>query len=118
MKKILPFLFAFILLAGGVFHIITPDFYEAITPDFVPLSFANIISAIVEIAIGIALLLPKYRKVGALAFTLLMLAFLPIHLWDLFKDIPAVGSKTNAIVRLAIQFILIYGGFWLYRKRD
>lgn len=116
MQTILTILFAFILIAGGVFHIVKPDFYEAITPDFVSLSLANLVAAIVEIVIGLALLLPKYRKVGALAFTLLMLVFLPIHIWDLFKDVPAVGSKTIAIVRLALQFLMIYGGYWLYKK--
>lgn len=116
MKIFLTFLFALILLSGAVFHIISPSFYGPITPDFVSLEFANIVSAIVEGSIGIALLIPRYRKIGALGFFLLMLAFLPIHIWDWMKDVPAVGSKTAAVVRLVIQVVLIYGGWWLFRK--
>lgn len=116
MKQILTFLFALILLAGGLFHLIEPDFYEGITPDFVPLALANVVASVVEIAIGIALLVPKSRKLGALTFTFLMLAFLPIHIWDLCKEVPAVGTQTIAVFRLIVQFGLICGGFWLCKK--
>lgn len=104
------------MLLGALFHLISPNFYAEITPDFVSLELANIVSAIVEGLIGIALILPKYRKFGALGFTLLTLAFLPIHIWDLTKEVPAVGTKTMAIIRLGIQFLLIFGGWRLFRK--
>ena len=116
MKIVLSFLFALILISGAVFHIIAPAFYAPITPDFVSLEVANIVSAVIEGTIGILLLIPRYRKLGALGFFLLMLAFLPIHIWDWMKDVPAVGSKMAAVVRLMIQVVLIYGGWWLYRK--
>lgn len=116
MKHFVTYLFAFILLAGGLFHIISPAFYEPITPDFVSLEFANVAAAIVEGSIGLALLIPRYRKFGALGFTLLMVAFLPIHIWDATKEVPAVGSTAIAVVRLMIQCGLIYGGWWLFKK--
>lgn len=116
MKIVLTFLFALILISGAVFHIIAPAFYAPMTPDFVSLEVANITAAIVEGTVGILLLIPRYRKLGALGFFLLMLAFLPIHIWDWTKDVPAVGSKTAAVVRLVVQVVLIYGGWWLFRK--
>ncbi|MEM6629185.1 MAG: hypothetical protein AAF694_05910 [Bacteroidota bacterium] len=116
MKKILPFVFAALMLLGAFGHIANPDFYAPLIPDFIPESLANILSTIAEGAIGIALLLPAYRKWGALGFFLLMLAFLPLHIWDLFKETSITGSQTGAIIRLAIQFLLIYGGWWLYKR--
>ena len=116
MKIVLTFLFALILLSGAVFHVISPEFYAPMTPDFVSLEVANITAAIVEGTIGILLLVPRYRKLGALGFFLLMIAFLPIHIWDWTKDVPAVGSKNGAIVRIVVQLVFIYGGWWLFRK--
>ena len=118
MQTVLTYFFALIMLSGALFHIISPNFYAEITPDLVSLEFANLISAIVEGLIGVALLLPKYRKHGALGFPLLMVVFLPIHIWDLAKEAPAVGSKTMALVRLGIQFLLIFGGWGLFRKLE
>jgi uncharacterized membrane protein len=45
---------------------------------------------------------------------LLMIAFLPLHIVDVFKDNPAIGSTTLAYIRLPIQFILIY---WAWKVK-
>lgn len=44
-----------------------------------------------------------------------MIVFLPIHIWDVTKEIPAIGSKTAAGIRLGIQFLLIAAGWWIYK---
>lgn len=118
MKIVLPILFSILLLLGAVNHIISPDFYRPMIPDFLPSWPVNVSIAMVEAVIGVALLLKPYRKMAGLAFMILMLAFLPIHIWDLVKETPAVGSTTNAWIRLAVQFVLIYGGWWIWRKYD
>ena len=71
---------------SAVAHIFFPEFYAELIPDFFPELLANILSAISEAAIGIALLTRKYRYLGGLGFSLLMLAFLPIHVWDLLRE--------------------------------
>ena len=43
------------------------------------------------VTVGVLLFIPKYRHWGGLGFCVLMLAFLPLHIWDLFKEQPAVG---------------------------
>ena len=53
------------------------------------------------------LFIPKYIKTGALGIMLLMLLFLPIHVWDVFTDNPAIGSSQAALIRLPIQFLFI-----------
>lgn len=112
----LSFLFAVILLASAVGHVVAPDFYAPMIPDFIPEVLANVLATITEVAVAIALILPKYRAWGGLGFMLLMLAFLPIHVWDLFKDTPAIGSPAAAVVRLVIQFLMIYAGWWIWKK--
>jgi hypothetical protein len=44
----------------------------------------------------------------------LMTGFFPIHVWDLLKDEPFIGSKIGAAVRLVLQLLLIYTGWRIY----
>ncbi len=82
MKKILPLLLGVVMLLSAVAHILYPEFYKAMIPSLIPEQLANISASISEFLVGIALLIPKYRKVGGLGFSILMLAFLPLHTWD------------------------------------
>ncbi len=115
-KKILPYVLGIMLLASAVAHLANPDFYAPMIPEFIPIGLANVLTAIVEATVGILLFLPKYRHWGGLGFFMLMIAFLPIHIWDLFKENPAVGAPPAPIIRLVIQFLLIYAGWWIYKK--
>ena len=115
-KKIIPYLLGGLLLLSAVAHILNPDFYAPMIPDFIPEGFANIFTAIVEAAIGVLLFLPKYRHWGGLGFFLLMIAFLPLHVWDMFKENPLVGPQPAPTIRLLMQFLLIYAGWWVYKK--
>jgi uncharacterized membrane protein len=117
MKNILSYLFAVLLLVSAVAHIVNPDFYARLIPSFIPALFANLLSTIVEAPIAILLIIPKYRKIGALAFMGLMIAFLPLHIWDLFKEDPITITRTGGIIRLVLQFLLIYAGWWLSRDK-
>lgn len=116
MRKFLSYLFAVLLLFGAVAHIIMPEAYEPMIPEFIPSLLANILAAIAEAVVGVALIIPRYRTMGGLLFALLMLAFLPIHIWDLFREDPAIGEQPIPTIRVIIQFLLIYAGWWIYRK--
>lgn len=59
MKNILFYLLGAMLLASAVAHIIKPDFYATMIPQFIPLGLANITAAIVEAIIGVLLFIPK-----------------------------------------------------------
>ncbi|MEM6299737.1 MAG: hypothetical protein AAF740_13700, partial [Bacteroidota bacterium] len=116
MKKVLPYIFGIIMLLGAIGHIVSPELYAPMVPDFISLTLANVLSVIAEAVIGVALLVPKYRKVGALLFAGLMLAFLPIHIWDMLKENPAIGPAPVPQIRIVVQLMFIYGGWWLYKK--
>ncbi|MCA9981861.1 MAG: hypothetical protein KDD89_13545 [Anaerolineales bacterium] len=47
------------------------------------------------------------RQWAALVNLGLMLLFLPLHVLDLLKERPVVGSKPTAVGRLIAQFVLI-----------
>lgn len=115
LKLIITFLLAALMLFGAFNHVYAPEIYAPFIPDFFSESFANIVSAIAEGIIGIALIVPKYRRWGGLGFCILMILFLPIHIWDFTKEIPAIGSKLAAGIRLAVQFLFIAAGWWIYK---
>ena len=117
-KKILAYFFAAILILSGVMHVVKPEAYAAMIPSFIPEIVANILAAIAEIVIGVMLMIPRYRRLGGLGFALLMVAFLPIHIWDLVRDDPAIGSFMGAVIRLIIQFGLIWAGWWIWKDNS
>ena len=102
-------LLALFITYAGVQHFINPDFFLKVIPPFLmdfgyPIVY---ISGVVEIAIGLLLFTPKFQREGALAFMLLMLFFLPLHIWDVFAENPFTGNRQNALIRLVLQFVLI-----------
>ena len=116
MKNILAYLFALILLFSAVGHLLTPEFYSAMIPGFIPETLANVLATISETIIAIMLIFPKYRAKGGLAFMILMLLFLPIHTWDLFREDPAIGAPPAPLIRFGFQLILIYSGWRIYKS--
>ena len=53
------------------------------------------------------LLITRYTHIAASGILILMLLFLPIHIWDVITDTPAIGSHQAALLRLPMQFVLI-----------
>ena len=119
MKKIwliLKVVLAIFLTFGGVQHFISPNNYIPFVPSFLPFTLALIyLSGLFEILFGLALFCKKLETLGAWGILILMLLFLPIHIWDVFSETPAIGSRNAALVRLPIQFLLI-GISWKVKK--
>ena len=97
------------LIFGGVKHFISPNNYISFVPSFLPFTLAIIyLSGLIEILLGVALLFKKMKIIGAWGILILMFLFLPIHIWDVFSESPAIGSRSAALIRLPIQFLLIF----------
>jgi uncharacterized membrane protein len=112
MKKIwliLKVVLVIFLIFGGVQHFISPNNYIPFVPSFLPFTLALIyLSGLFEILFGLALFCKKLETLGAWGILILMLLFLPIHIWDVFSKTPAIGSHNGALIRLPIQFLLIF----------
>jgi uncharacterized membrane protein len=115
LKKILPIVLALMIIAGAIGHAFMPEFYAPMIPEFISENLANYLSILFEGGIGIALLIPKYRRLGGLGFMLLMIGFLPIHIWDYTKEVPAIGPPPAPLIRIIVQLLLIYAGYWIYK---
>ena len=105
--------FGILLLAAGVYHFVNPAFYDPFMPAWFPKRLANAAGGFAEIVIGLMLLLPAWRGWGLWAAFGLMIVFLPLHVNDLLRPQPVIGSRGVAVLRLLLQFGLIY---WLYTR--
>ncbi|WP_156152351.1 hypothetical protein [Flammeovirga sp. OC4] len=107
---------AIVLLISAVAHLLIPEFYAPMIPSFISVELANILAAITEFITAVLLLIPSYKKWGGIAFMGLMVAFLPLHIWDMFRDDPVVGPQPITTIRLIFQFVFIYAGWWIFKK--
>jgi uncharacterized membrane protein len=115
-KVALTFLFGLFMILGGVMHFLNPEMYNPFIPDFLPKDLINYGSGILEIVLGIAVMIPRFRSMGTLGILLLMMAFLPLHLMDVFKENPAIGSHQLALIRLPFQFVFILWAWFIHKK--
>lgn len=94
-----------IFAASG--HITNPDMSSGFIPDFLPEKLVHVLTALVEAGLGVLTLIPKTRQLGLKGIFVLMILFLPIHIIDLFRASPVLGSVQAAIIRVVVQFVLI-----------
>lgn len=111
---ILKFVFAGFFAFAGIMHIIKPKFFKHFIPKPLPKNLVNYVVGLIEFGLGVGLLFPQYPKYSAIGIMILMVLFLPIHIWDVTRERPAIGSKKLAIVRVPIQFLLFYFAYLIY----
>jgi uncharacterized membrane protein len=115
--KVLTIALGVLMTAAGLAHFLITRKYLPIVPRFLPQRMGIVlVSGVVELAAGIGLFFPSTRKEAALVVFILMLGFLPLHTWDLFRDRPAIGPRWAALTRFIIQFALIYWSFKVWRE--
>jgi uncharacterized membrane protein len=108
------------MAAAGIIHFVYPKVYGAILPALVPFKKALVLgSGIAEVCIGIALLYSGTAKWGALGLLILMVCFLPLHVWHLFEPPAKLSLPYWAfIARAVIQFGIIYACYKLYETTN
>ena len=114
--SLLVYVFAVVLLLAGIYHFVNPQFYHPFMPAWFPKQLANAAGGVAELAIGAGLLFPASRLLSLYAAAALMLLFLPLHVIDLARTRPVIGSKAIAVFRLVLQFILIAWLFYTARN--
>lgn len=109
------------MLVAGLNHFIHPQFYIPLIPDYLPFPEAlNIMSGILEVLFALLLLLKASRKLGAHGILLLLILFIPSHVY--FIEIGACvpdGLCTPhwvAWVRLLIVHPLLILWAWIAGK--
>ncbi len=118
MKKTLTMIFGVIMILAGIVHFIKPDIYTPFFPSSFPQFAIVYIGGLVEITVGICTLTSLYRSLGTLGILVLMITFLPLHIIDIFKDKPVIGTHFIAYIRLPFQFVLIYWAWYINKSNE
>jgi uncharacterized membrane protein len=110
----------FITLAG-VMHFANPTFFDDIVPPWLPPSerFWTYLSGVAELIVGPLLLIPRTRRLGALAAIGLFVVVYPANLymvWD-WRDRSA-GEQFVSWARLPFQFLFIWLAWMVYRRES
>ena len=112
-KNLVLFGLSVFFIYFGIDHFINPDFYLSIMPPSFPLhEEAVYISGFFEIAGGIGVLIPHFRKIAGWGLVALLIAVYPANIYmaispEAFPDIPT----EILYFRLVLQFLFFY---WAY----
>ncbi len=99
-------------MLAGLNHFRNPKAYLRIVPAYIPFASVMVnLSGLAELLLGVMLFFPRTRAIAGLGLTLMLVAFLPVHI-DMIIHAP---MKLGAIqvtagiawLRLALQFVLI-----------
>lgn len=110
------FLLALLFCVAGAAHFAIPDRYGEIMPRWVPYPMEAVyLSGILEIAGGIALLVPRLRRLAGYGLVALLVAVFPANVQMLMNAIEGDGSALHVgllVARLPLQPLLIV---WVWR---
>ena len=115
--KYIKLFFIVLMSITGTVHLYSPGKYVSFVPEFLPF-FMPIIyfSGAIEIALAVLLLFKKTAEYAAMGLFILMLIFLPLHVFDLLRDKPAIGNHSIAVFRLLFQFLLIWLAWGVFQN--
>ena len=113
LKKASLFAFSIFFLGAGLDHLFNPEFYLSIMPPIFPMhSEAVLISGVLEIVGGIAVLMPGLRRAAGWGIFVLLIAVYPANIYmALYPELfPSIHSGF-LYFRLPLQFLFLY---WAY----
>jgi uncharacterized membrane protein len=113
------YLIGVVFLVTGILHFLKPGVFITIMPDVIPWHRAMVyISGVAEIAGGIGVWLPQFREAAAWGLIILLIAVFPANINMTVQAIQKTGLwswySIITILRLPLQFVLIYWIYWAY----
>jgi uncharacterized membrane protein len=120
MKQMSIFLLGIFYLLAGANHFLHPDFYYPLIPDYLPKPvFLNDASGVIELLLGAAVLYKPSRKLACNGIIVLLILFIPSHIWFIQKGgcmseslcVPVWVAWARLII---IHPLLVY---WAYKVK-
>lgn len=106
----------FIMGGGGIAHLLWPHVFVGFIFEPLPPIATVIASGLVELGIATLALIPSTRAVSGLFFAILCAGYMPLHIWDLFRDDPVISPLWLASLRIVLQLFFIWSGWRLWRR--
>lgn len=103
----------FVFTAAAHFNSMRPDMI-AMVPPFVPSPGLMVtFTGVCEILGAIGLLVPRTRRIAALALILLLVSVLPANIYAAHAGVPLRGAAPTPMVpRIALQLVFIAALWW------
>lgn len=107
------FLALFFVVAGAN-HFLSPDFYLAMMPPYLPAHrLLVVVSGIAEILGGVGILVPRTRRLAGWGLLALLVAVFPANIQAALHGIPGHDIQPWKLwARLPLQAVLMW---WVYR---
>lgn len=116
LRDISRILLAVFFIAAGVNHFISPGLYLPMMPDYLPWHLGLIYaSGLAEIAGGIGICVPQWRRASGWGLIALLIAIFPANLHMALNDIPLNGKHLPPWAlwsRLPVQLLMIAWVHW------
>lgn len=108
------YLIGLLFVIAGANHFRKPKLYERIMPPYIPAKGSMVmLSGIAEMILGFMILSPGTQSLAAWGIILLLIVFIPIHIYMLQNEKAAMKlPKWVLIARIPLQFVLMY---WAYQ---
>ena len=111
------YIIAVLFIITGLLHFIRPQVFVNIMPDVVPYHLAMVyISGVAEIAGAIGILIPQFRVPAAWGLIALLIAVFPANINMAVEGVQKTGFTSwyslLTMLRLPLQFVLIYWIYW------
>ncbi|WP_406823870.1 MauE/DoxX family redox-associated membrane protein [Pedobacter sp. KACC 23697] len=114
-------IYALFYVLAGCNHFLSTSVYYVIIPKWLPApGFLIYFSGISEIILGLLLLFNKTRRLASILIILMLIAFLPAHIYMIRKAPFMLGQimVTPLIAWLRLPFQLVFIGWaWYYCKK-
>ena len=117
LKLMMLWLLGLFFVAAGILHFVRPEMYVKIMPPYLPWPRQLVlVSGLCEVALGVLVLLPRFRVPAAWGLIALLVAVFPANLHmalhpELFRKISPVALW----LRLPLQAVLIAWAYWYTR---
>ena len=114
-KSSCRYLLALFFVGAGLNHFLNPEFYLNIMPPYLPLHRELVVlSGIAEIALGLAVLVPRWTRYAAWGLIALLIAVFPANIHMAmnpasYPDLPVIGLW----LRLPVQGLFIAWAYWI-----
>jgi uncharacterized membrane protein len=116
--KIFLWVYALFYILAGCNHFLSTAVYYVIMPEWLPApGYLIYFSGVLEIVFGFLLLFKKTRKLAAVLILLMMIAFIPVHIYMIQKAPFMLGkimiTPLIAWLRLPIQLVFMgWAGYY------
>ncbi|MDT0554381.1 DoxX family protein [Patiriisocius hiemis] len=108
------YLLGLLFVLAGANHFRTPKIYKRILPPYIPAHDTIVLlSGIAEMIAGFMLLNPETQAIAAWSIIIMLLLFIPVHIYMLQNEKAALKlPKWVLVIRIPLQFGLMY---WAYQ---